>query len=168
MSFEVMSPGKKRPCGGNGGRGGNIFLIADKGLTCYNFETFHFNAEDGKHGGSGGLTGRNGQDLFIQVPVGTIVSECVDEFAWDQETYDSDDAPKRVKFEMNKDKEMIMVAKGGDRGIGNSAYRGTGTQRMRSIPKTKMPGQPGEQKSLKLELKLIADIGLVGFPNVSL
>lgn len=63
-----MAPGKKKPQGGSGGMGGNVYMIADKRLTGLSFETFHFNASDGKHGGGANMTGKNGKDVFIRVP----------------------------------------------------------------------------------------------------
>ena len=75
ISFERLSPTKKRPTGGSGGYGGNVYLVTDKTLTSFNFETFHFNAGDGSHGSGNGRTGRNGRDVYVRVPCGTVVME---------------------------------------------------------------------------------------------
>ena len=75
VSYQVLAPGKKRPNGGNGGAGGDVYIVADRGLNGMSFQTFHFNAGNGKNGGSDGLTGRRGEDMIIRVPMGTIVSE---------------------------------------------------------------------------------------------
>mmetsp|Transcript_15190 Transcript_15190/g.14587 ORF Transcript_15190/g.14587 Transcript_15190/m.14587 type:complete len:171 (-) Transcript_15190:7-519(-) len=96
MSFEVLTPGQKSPTGGNGGAGGNVYIVADRGLNGMSFQTFHINAGHGKNGGSEGLTGRRGKDVYIKVPLGTVVSERLSDSLqdlvdsgdedWDEET----------------------------------------------------------------------------------
>ena len=82
ISHEVLSPGKKRPNGGNGGKGGNVYVVGSNQIETLHFPTYHFNAGDGKHGGSNGMTGRNGKDVYIHVPLGTIITENIpEEFA---------------------------------------------------------------------------------------
>jgi GTP-binding protein len=78
----VISPGKKRPNGGNGGRGGDVYIVADKSLTSLVLHTFHFNGGDGTHGSSDAMTGRNGKDVYFKVPCGTIITERIsDDFS---------------------------------------------------------------------------------------
>jgi GTP-binding protein len=150
--------------------GGNVYLIADKSMTSFNFETHHFNAGNGSHGGSAGMTGRRGSDVYISVPIGTVITDKdmlpLDDIDEPLQGYDDSEVDSSFSIDLNDDKMKVLVAKGGMFGIGNKRYAGTGTQKKRSVPRTKMPGQPGQKRSLKLELKLIADVGLVGFPNV--
>ena len=77
VSFLRLSPTKKRPSGGSGGQGGNVYIVADQSLTNLSFETFHFNAGDGGHGGGEGRTGRRGKDVEIRVPLGTVLREYI-------------------------------------------------------------------------------------------
>jgi len=118
VSFEVLSPGRKRPSGGSGGKGGNVYIVADRSLTGLKFQTFHFNARDGAHGGSSGLTGRRGEDVIVQVPLGTIVSErlhnfytrpaiAIDDFNWDQD--DDDDEEEEEEEEEEEDGNKLVV-----------------------------------------------------------
>jgi GTP-binding protein len=136
------------PDGGNGGRGGNIVLIADKNLTT--LLDFHyraiFKADRGKHGQGSNKFGRGADDLIIKLPAGTIVK--------DAET-------GQTIVDMVEDGTEFVIAKGGKGGRGNAEFA-TSTDR---APRRAEPGQLGEEKTLKLELKLLADIGLVGFPN---
>ena len=199
VSFEVLSPGRKRPSGGSGGKGGNVYVAADRGLTGLKFQTFHFNARDGTHGGSSGLTGRRGEDVCVRVPLGTIVSEKFTSYLHHvssssddeelEEEYEEEDeldleddgdeenAPAKKSTrrdrgvrlgliaELNEHGATVLVARGGDPGVGNSVMAGSPRNRARSVPLTKLPGRHGEARSLLLELKVIADVGLVGYPN---
>jgi len=136
------------PDGGNGGKGGSIILVADRNLTT--LLDFHyrasFKAGRGQHGQGSNKYGRNAEDLEITVPAGTLIK--------DAETGD-------VLVDMVKDKQTFVAAKGGRGGRGNAMFA-TSTNR---APRRADPGEPGEEINLKLELKLLADIGLVGFPN---
>ena len=164
VSWQSLSPGKKKPDGGNGGKGGCIYIVGDNNLTSFKFETLHFNGEDGGHGGSAGMTGRNGKDIYVRVPLGTVVTERVDDNLvelMEEQGYDY----HKPTFEIEKNGSIVLVAEGGKPGLGNAVTAGTNTLRSRSLPATKIPGEPGEKKSILLELKTIADIGLVGFPN---
>jgi len=292
ISFEVLSPGKKRPDGGNGGRGGHVYILADRDLTSLKFTTYHYNAGSGAHGGSDGLTGARGKDVYIRVPVGTVVSEKLREevfgdgdYDWgddgdddniygdgseyaeeeeeeeDNEEEDNEegdeeehsdeesdneesDREEKVKqktparaqspvavsnsysytldklneregegegsdpnawansipiserphvsrrqrlkeyeaeqqrlkelheeeeasalrvIELNNDGDILCVAKGGMFGYGNKRLKGS--DRGKSGLNTKNPGEPGTARAIFLELKLIADVGLVGYPN---
>jgi len=139
---------KGGPAGGNGGNGGNIIFLADP-----NFSTLldfrykkKYSAEDGDPGGSSLKDGKGGKDIVIRIPVGTIIK--------DAET-------EETIFDLNKPGKEYLVAKGGKGGKGNSNFA-TPTKQ---TPRYAEPGRPGEEKNVILELKLIADVGLVGFPN---
>lgn len=136
------------PSGGDGGHGGDVWIESDEGLNTllhlrYNPE---HKAERGKHGEGSNRFGKNGEDAVIKVPVGTQV--------FDAESGD-------LKFDFTEAGQRYMAAKGGKGGWGN-AHFATPTRR---APKFHYQGRPGEERELQLELKLIADVGLVGFPN---
>lgn len=136
------------PSGGDGGVGGSVWMIADEGLNTllhlrYNPE---HKAERGRHGEGSNRHGKDGLDVTVKVPVGTQV--------FDAETGD-------LVFDFTKIGQRFLAAKGGKGGWGNSHFA-TPTKR---APKYHYNGRPGEEKELQLELKLIADVGLVGFPN---
>lgn len=136
------------PNGGNGGRGGDVIFEAVPNLnTLIDFRyRQHFKAERGHHGEGSDCTGAKGQNLIIKVPVGTeIVAE-------DGET---------VIKDMMLPYERFTIAKGGDGGFGNAAYKTSTNQ----APRRADPGWPGEEMWVWLRLKMIADVGLVGFPN---
>lgn len=136
------------PNGGNGGRGGDVVFEAVPNLnTLIDFRyRQHFKAERGHHGEGSDCTGAKGQNLIIKVPVGTeIVAE-------DGETIIKD---------MMIPYERFTIAKGGDGGFGNAAYKTSTNQ----APRRADPGWPGEEMWVWLRLKMIADVGLVGFPN---
>ena len=136
------------PDGGNGGRGGHIYLEVVQNLnTLIDFRyTQHFRAGTGHHGQGSNCTGKDGKDLVVKVPVGTVV---LDE---DKET---------VLFDMVKDGEKVLFLKGGDGGFGNAHYKSS-TNR---APRKSTPGWPGEERAVWLRLKLIADAGILGMPN---
>lgn len=133
----------------------------------------HFNGGDGSHGGAEGMTGRRGDDVYIKVPCGTIVSEKLsdsqllggfdekDMFGNQPEAYDAD--PPTI--DLDEHGKCILVASGGKPGIGNKGLSGGKAKLFRSMTVQKSYGVPGQHKSLLLELKSIADIGLVGYPN---
>ncbi|MEJ5262945.1 MAG: GTPase ObgE [Ignavibacterium sp.] len=139
---------KGGPSGGNGGNGGSIYLIADENLsTLLDFRYKRkYVAGKGQPGGSSLKDGKNGEDVIIKVPVGTIVK-------------DADTG--KVLFDLSQNGQKVLIAKGGKGGKGNSNFA-TPTRR---TPRFAEPGKPGEEKRIILELKLIADVGLVGFPN---
>jgi GTPase len=136
------------PSGGDGGRGGSVVLRADAQLwTLLDFRyQQHYRAERGQHGQGKNRTGKDGADLLLRVPVGTIVR--------DAETGD-------VLGEMTEDGQELIAAKGGRGGRGNARFA-TPT---RQAPRHWEPGEEGEERRIALELKLIADVGLVGQPN---
>jgi GTP-binding protein len=136
------------PDGGDGGRGGHVYAVADPSLnTLVDFRyTRRFEAERGEHGKGSDMFGVKGDDIVLKMPVGTIIS--------DAETGE-------VLHELLQPGEQITIAKGGDGGFGNMHYKSS-TNR---APRQKTPGWSGERKSLKLELKVLADVGLLGMPN---
>ena len=137
------------PDGGDGGKGGDIYFVAEKGMTTlidFRYKK-KFLAEDGQNGDGGNRYGKSGKDLIIGVPVGTIIKDI-----------DSDE----IIADMVNIDEKVLIAKGGRGGRGNAKFA-TST---RQVPKFAEQGDDGETLNLSLELKLIADVGLVGFPNV--
>ncbi len=139
---------KGGPSGGNGGKGGDVILEADRNVhTLLDFKyKRHYKAERGRHGEGNKRTGRSGRDLVIKVPVGTVVR--------DAETGE-------VLGDLTEHGQRLVVAKGGKGGRGNAEFA-TPTRR---APDFAEPGEPGEERWIELELKLLADVGLVGFPN---
>ena len=138
------------PNGGDGGAGGSVYLVANANLNTllnYRFQKI-FTAERGAHGEGSNRTGRNGHDIDLEVPVGTTVYERHGE------------ALVQIA-DLTEDGQRVLVAKGGIGGRGNAAFA-TSTNR---APRRHEPGLAGEEKDLRLHLKLLADVGLVGFPN---
>lgn len=136
------------PNGGNGGAGGSVVLQADSNLNTlvdYRYERLH-RAERGEGGAGSNCTGASGNDLILRVPVGTTV---IDE--------DTDE----VLGDLLADGDQLVVAKGGRGGLGNSCFKSS-TNRS---PRQTTPGTPGETRNLRLELKVLADVGLLGLPN---
>lgn len=138
---------KGGPDGGDGGRGGHIILRGNAQLWTLLALKYskHNKAENGKPGGKQELTGANGADLYIEVPVGTIAK----------------DESGTVVGEITKDKEEIILLEGGKGGLGNSHFKSSTNQ----TPRYAQPGLPGKEGNFILELKLLGDVGLVGFPN---
>ena len=136
------------PDSGNGGRGGHIIFECIENLnTLIDFRyTQHFRAEVGHHGSGSNCSGRNGVDLVIKVPCGTVI------LAEDKET---------VLADMTTPGERMMFLKGGDGGFGNAHFK-SATNR---APRKSLPGWPGQEKAVWLRLKLIADSGIIGLPN---
>nr|VFJ60704.1 MAG: GTP-binding protein [Candidatus Kentron sp. FW] len=139
---------KGGPDGGDGGDGGDVILIADTNLnTLVDFRYARiFRAKRGKHGQGAQRTGARGEDLRIRVPVGTIVLNT---------------ATDEVIGELLTEQQQLIVARGGRRGLGNLRFKSS-TNR---APRKTTEGQPGESRDLTLELKLLADVGLLGKPN---
>ena len=136
------------PDGGDGGRGGNVVFQADRSMdTLVNFRyRYKFEAQNGEPGGTRRCSGKSGEDLIIRVPFGTIVREA---------------QSGQIMADISTD-EPVILAHGGRGGAGNQHFA-TAT---RQIPRFSKPGLPGESFEVILELKLLADVGLVGFPNV--
>ena len=137
------------PAGGDGGRGGDIVLVADSGLGTL-YDLIHqrtVRADAGQNGMGKDCYGRAAKDVEVRVPVGTIV--------YDSET-------QELVCELTRPQERVVIAKGGDGGRGNRHF----TTPVDRAPRHAEPGAPGEARSLRLELKVMADVGLLGFPNV--
>lgn len=136
------------PDGGNGGDGGSIFLQADENInTLVDYRFVHYyKAEDGEKGSGRECTGKSGDDLVLRVPVGTVV-------------YDAD--TDECIADLAASNQVACVAKGGRHGVGNVQFKSS----VNRSPRRTIPGQPGERRSLRLELKVLADVGLVGLPN---
>jgi len=139
---------KGGPSGGNGGRGGNIFFETnDNLLTLLDFKyNLKFEAENGNPGGTSLKDGKSGDDIIIQVPVGTLIKNAETE---------------EILFDLNKKGEKILIAEGGRGGRGNSNFATPTNQ----TPRFAENGTSGEGLTVILELKLLADVALVGFPN---
>ena len=139
---------KGGPDGGDGGRGGHIILKGNSNYwTLYHLKfKRHFKAENGYDGGKSRLTGANGNDIYIQVPLGTVVKSSEDE---------------KTLFEITDDGEEKIVCQGGKGGRGNWHFKSSTNQ----TPRYAQPGLGNEEKQITLELKVLADVGLVGFPN---
>jgi GTP-binding protein len=136
------------PSGGDGGRGGSVYLEAnpnDNTLLRYRYNR-EFKGDRGRHGEGSNCTGVSGDDMVLQVPVGTLV-------------YDEDGAS--LLADLRKPGQRVLVARGGKGGRGNQHF----AKPWHQAPREKEEGEPGEERRLKLELKLLADVGLIGFPN---
>ncbi|PWK50905.1 Obg family GTPase CgtA [Pleionea mediterranea] len=149
MSFrrEKYIP-KGGPDGGDGGDGGSVYLLADNELNTlvdYRYERF-YQAERGENGRGGNCTGAKGADRILRVPVGTqVIDANTDEVIGDLKT----------------DGQKLLVAKGGWHGLGNTRYKSS----VNRAPRQTSPGSDGERRELKMELKVLADVGLLGLPN---
>ena len=139
---------KGGPDGGDGGRGGHIILRGNsQHWTLYHLKfKRHFKAEKGNDGGKNRITGSNGKDVFIDVPLGTVVKNTNDE---------------KIIFEITGDGEEKIICQGGKGGRGNWHFKSSTNQ----TPRYSQPGLPNEEMQITLELKVLADVGLVGFPN---
>lgn len=139
---------KGGPDGGDGGRGGHIILKANPQFWTLIHLKYrkHIKADDGEKGGSANRSGKNGSDIYLDVPVGTVVKD-----AESGETL----------FEMMEPGEERILCKGGRGGLGNSNFKSATLQ----TPRFAQPGEDGQEGIFILELKLLADVGLVGFPN---
>ncbi|HET8810608.1 MAG TPA: GTPase ObgE [Flavobacteriaceae bacterium] len=139
---------KGGPDGGDGGRGGHIILRGDKNMWTLFHLKFkrHFRAEHGGHGGKQTSTGANGEDVFIDVPLGTVVR---------------DTESQEIIKEITENGQEFILAEGGMGGRGNNHFKSPTNQ----TPRYAQPGMEGEEKDITLEMKILADVGLVGFPN---
>lgn len=137
---------KGGPDGGDGGNGGNIYFIASKKVSTFGHLKYNnrFKADDGEKGRGKNQTGKNGKDIFIELPVGSVVF------------YEN-----IIVADLKEEGQTFLAAKGGKGGKGNQHFATSVNQ----TPRKSTPGQKGEEKIYNLTLKIIADIGLVGFPN---
>ncbi len=136
------------PAGGNGGRGGNVILVADENLqTLLDFRYAHrFAAENGGRGGINNRTGADGSHRIIEVPCGTVI--------YDTET-------DEILGDLVEPGQTLRVAKGGNGGLGNKHFLSNSNR----APEYALPGREGERHHLRLELKLLAEVGIIGLPN---
>ena len=139
---------KGGPAGGDGGKGGSVYLIADEGLSTLLDFTYRsiFKADNGENGFKKSMHGKSAKDLYIKVPAGTIVKDL---------------KTGNIITDLTKHEQTVLVAKGGRGGRGNTHFC---TPQNRA-PQYCEPGEPGIERELQLELKLLADVGLLGFPN---
>jgi GTP-binding protein len=136
------------PDGGDGGDGGSVYLVADNDLnTLIDFRyTRHYKAENGQGGMGGNCTGKGGDNLYIKVPVGTVVY---------------DNATETLIGDLKQDGETLLVAQGGFHGLGNTRYKSS----INRAPRQTSKGTQGEARELRLEMRVLADVGLLGLPN---
>lgn len=136
------------PDGGDGGDGGQVYLVADPDLNTlidFRYQRF-YKAPNGQSGQGSNCTGKSGEDLKIRVPIGTMV--------YDAETHEK-------LGDLSKPGQELLVAKGGFHGLGNARYKSS----VNRAPRQTSPGSEGERRDLKLELRVLADVGLLGLPN---
>ncbi len=136
------------PSGGDGGRGGSIFVIADRNINTlvdYRY-TRAFRAQRGENGASSDRYGAKGEDMHLRVPVGTVIT---------------DKGTGQVVADLAHDGQQVLVAKGGNGGLGNIHFKSS----INRAPRQCTKGEPGEEFELYLELKVLADVGLLGMPN---
>ena len=136
------------PNGGDGGNGGDVYIIANENMASLLDHRYrqHYRAKRGEHGKGKDMHGKNGEDLFVPVPPGTIIRD-----------FDTGD----VIGDLTENAETLLVAKGGRGGKGNARFATSTNQ----APKNAEPGGEPEERTLLLELKLLADVGIIGFPN---
>ena len=136
------------PDGGNGGDGGSVFLAADESInTLVDYRYIRsYKAENGEGGSGSNCTGKSGKDATLRVPVGTMI-------------YDDD--TDEIIADLAEPGQVACVAQGGRHGVGNAAFKSS----VNRSPRRTIPGQEGEKRNLRLELKVLADVGLVGLPN---
>jgi GTP-binding protein len=144
---------KGGPDGGNGGKGGDVvFKATNRLITLYDFRlTRRYQAENGQPGQGSQKHGRNGRDLEVQVPVGTLVYELLEE----------EGARERLLADLVEDGQSVVVVQGGRGGKGNEHFKSSTLR----TPRFAQPGEEGEEKRLRLELKVLAEAGIVGLPN---
>ena len=144
------------PDGGDGGRGGSVYVVASRGRNTLIDFRFHpeFEARGGKHGEGNNKTGQTADDLDIEVPVGTLIFEKTDDTA-------DEGGGLQLIADLTEEGQRVLVAKGGRGGRGNAQFVSSTNRAPRRVE----PGEPGEERRLKLQLKLLADVGLIGFPN---
>ena len=139
---------KGGPDGGDGGRGGHIIFQGDKNLwTLFHFKfRRHFKAGHGEHGSKSRSSGAQGEDVIVKVPLGTLIR---------------DKSTNKILYEIVEDQEEYIAIEGGMGGRGNWHFKSSTNQ----TPRYAQPGKEGSEQALILELKILADVGLVGFPN---
>ena len=151
------------PDGGNGGHGGSVYIVATAHKNTLVDFRYHpnFEARDGKHGEGSNRTGHGAADLEIGVPVGTLVFEKDPPDAAPEEGATAPSDPGRLWADLTEEGHRVLIAKGGRGGRGNACFVSSTNRAPRRVE----PGEAGEERWLRLQLKLLADVGLVGFPN---
>lgn len=136
------------PDGGDGGRGGSIILIADENInTLFDFNSNkRYRAEDGRNGQKSHMFGKSGEDMFLKVPAGTLIME---------------NKTKQLLCDLKKHGQQFVVARGGRGGLGNSHFKSS----IHQAPEFSESGEEGEKKMIFMELQLVADVGIIGFPS---
>ena len=139
---------KGGPDGGNGGNGGSIIVLGDSSLWTLQSFRFkkHFKAGNGGDGSGSKKSGSSGKNIIIRVPLGTVVKDTMTD---------------KTLFEINKEKQEVILLEGGKGGLGNSHFKSSTNQ----TPRYSQSGLPGQELEITLELKILADVGLVGYPN---
>jgi GTP-binding protein len=139
------------PDGGDGGNGGNVYIVADRSITTLNYfrRKRRFKAVSGKSGGKQKKHGAKGDDLVIKVPLGTMI-------------FTKEEGQEVLLADLSQQGQKVLVAKGGSGGLGNVHFATSTNQ----APKIATKGKPGEEHRIVLDLKLIADVGIIGYPNV--
>ena len=139
---------KGGPCGGDGGKGGDVIFVGNDNLNTLLDVSLkkHYKAKNGQHGKGKNMHGKNGDDIIINLPLGTIVKNS---------------KTKQVIIDVTKSNEKYVILKGGNGGFGNARYK----TKIQTAPRVANDGQVGEEIEIDLELKVLADVGLVGFPN---
>lgn len=141
---------KGGPDGGHGGKGGDVVAVGNENkntLLEYRYQK-HFKAKRGLHGSGNNKAGKSGENKILEFPLGTII-------------YDISDGKREIAAEIDNHNQQVVIAKGGYGGKGNASFASSTNQ----APRIAQDGRSGEEKELEVELKLIADVGLVGFPN---
>jgi len=151
------------PSGGDGGHGGSVYIVASPHINTLINYRYHplSDAEPGQHGMGSNCTGAGGKDLELAVPIGTLVYEKIPATQNLEHPEHPENPGYKLLADLSEEGQRVLVAKGGRGGMGNARFA-TATNR---APRKVQPGEPGEIKDLRLELKLLADVGLVGFPN---
>ena len=139
---------KGGPCGGDGGKGGDVIFVGNDNLNTLLDVSLkkHYKAKNGQHGKGKNMHGKNGDDILVNLPLGTIVKNS---------------KTKQVIIDVTKSNEKYVILKGGNGGFGNARYK----TKIQTAPRVANDGQVGEEIEIDLELKVLADVGLVGFPN---
>ena len=139
---------KGGPCGGDGGKGGDVIFIGNDNLNTLLDVSLkkHYKAKNGEHGKGKNMHGKNANDIIISVPLGTIIK---------------DSNTKQIIIDVTKSNEKYIILKGGNGGFGNARYK----TKIQTAPRIANDGQIGQDLEIDLELKVLADVGLVGFPN---
>eukprot|EP01084_Bolivina_argentea_P137482 242118_1 len=152
ISFNGRGPYLKIPSGGDGGKGGDVLIMCDKRTRSLAMSQYHYIGGVGGRGGPDGCKGRRGSPTIVRVPCGT-----------DVKSVSSCGSESRLGFDLCEDGGSVMVARGGHPGLGNHVF--SGSRQHKGMGPRKLPGHEGESITLSLELKTIADVGFIGYPN---